>query len=224
MAALNTDVQDRIVWRTRSGNEVDYCASVVWDDLRQGQAEVPWANVVWFPQSVPHHSFLMWLSVQKKLKTQDIMSRWSSSGKTNFNLMCCSLCTTGLDSHEHLFFECPYATQVWNGIKDKADIGAIPNIWERIYDHLLQFAKFGRAKHIIGKILVGAAAYFVWEERNQRLFSTKKRSADQLVEVILTTVRMKLHTMKFKRTSQANNVLQEWRLPRGLLMDEDDGG
>ncbi|XP_022032420.1 uncharacterized protein LOC110933509 [Helianthus annuus] len=205
------------------GKDGDYSATILWDDVRSVQNEVPWAGLVWFSRSIPRQSFFMWLLVNKKLKTQDIMSLWQSLGDTNFNLMCCSLCTSGPESHDHLFFECPFAEQVWDGVKGRAGMEMVQNKWDSIFDHLLQVSNSRNARHVIGKLVVAAAAYFVWQERNQRLFSPK-RTADQLVEVILTTVGIKLHSMRFKRTTQVNAILLEWSLPHGLLMEDDDCG
>ncbi|KAJ0481420.1 hypothetical protein HanIR_Chr13g0642361 [Helianthus annuus] len=98
----------------------------------------------------------------------------------------------------------------------------VHNSWDSIYDHLERYAKSTSARHIIGKLVVSAAAYFVWQERNQRLFSSRKRNAIKLIEVILATVRLKLQSMRFKRTNQIHGILQEWSLPRGLLMEDDD--
>ncbi|XP_021996318.1 uncharacterized protein LOC110893520 [Helianthus annuus] len=204
--------------------QVDVSTSAVWDDIRNGQELVPWNNAIWFPQAIPRHAFIMWLIVNKKLKTQDVMSRWNSSGNANYNLLCCSLCTSGPDSHEHLFFECSFGLQIWNGVKVLAGMEEVCNKWDSIYEYLVRFGSSKSARIVIGKLVVGATAYFVWQERNMRLFSTKKRSASRLVEIILATVRMKLHTMRFKRTGQVERILQEWSLPRGLLFEEDDCG
>ncbi|KAJ0434391.1 hypothetical protein HanIR_Chr17g0881041 [Helianthus annuus] len=151
------------------------------------------------------------------------MSKWNSDS-TNFNLLCCSLCTRGPDSHQHLFFECKFAERVWFGVRDKAGMESVQNKWNVIFDFLVGIANSKMATHVIAKIVVAATAYFVWEERNRRLFSTKRRNEDQLIEVILSTVRMKLHTMKFKRTNQMARVMQDWSLPRGLIMADDDCG
>ncbi|XP_021973659.1 uncharacterized protein LOC110868702 [Helianthus annuus] len=221
--SLNQSRQDKVVWTSRRGHHSEFSAATAWDDLRVGQDEVNWAKVVWFPQAIPRHSFIMWLIVQKKLKTQDVIRGWNSSDNANFNLMCCSLCTSKPDSHEHLFFECGYASSIWNGVKEKAGMSSIQNKWDSILDFLVGNATSTKATHIIAKLVVSATAYFVWEERNRRLFSTK-RSADQLVEVILSTVRLKLHTMKFKTTIHTVRVLQEWALSRGLLITDDDCG
>ncbi|XP_035830107.1 uncharacterized protein LOC110944890 [Helianthus annuus] len=216
--------QDKIEWQTNSGHRLEFNTAIVWNDIRFYQNEVPWANLVWFPQAIPRHSFLTWLFVQRKLKTQDFMSRWISSGNANYNLMCCSLCSSCPDSHGHLFFECGYATTVWNGAKGKADMADLDNDWNTIFQHLLTIAYSKTARNIIAKILVSASTYFIWEERNRRLFSSRKRNACQLVEVILSTVRLKLHTMRFKTTPSTIQVLQEWALPRGLLVPDDDCG
>uniref|UniRef100_A0A251S8W3 Putative reverse transcriptase zinc-binding domain-containing protein n=1 Tax=Helianthus annuus TaxID=4232 RepID=A0A251S8W3_HELAN len=221
---LNPECEDRIVWKSRSGRVGDYNTSEVWDGIRHVQPEISWANVVWFTQSIPRHSFFMCLLIQKRLKTQDVMSKWYSSGNANFNLLCCSLCTRGPDSHEHLFFECYYATQVWNGVKHRAGMETVANNWALILDHLVLHATSSSATRVIGKLVIGAAAYFVWQERNQRLFSGRKWGADQLIDLILTTVRLKLHTMRFKRTTQVHGISQEWSLPRGLILMDDDCG
>ncbi|XP_021996045.1 uncharacterized protein LOC110893236 [Helianthus annuus] len=199
---LNANSRDKLVWKTRVGRQVEFSTTSVWDDVRTTQNEVQWAKVVWFSQAIPRHSFIMWLIVNKKLKTQDIMRTWNSSGNANFNLMCCSLCTSGPDSHEHLFFECGYASDVWNGVKQKADVGTTPNQWHAIFDYLLGIANSKKITHVIVKLLMSTAAYFVWDERNRRLFATKRRNKTQLVDVILSTVRLKLQTMKFKSSLQ----------------------
>ncbi|KAJ0548751.1 putative RNA-directed DNA polymerase [Helianthus annuus] len=216
--------KDEIKWRTRQGVHTGFSSSTVWDDLRTGHDEVQWAKVVWFPQAIPRHAFLMWLILNTKLKTQDIMSRWNASGNANFNLMCCSLCTRGPDSHEHLFFECEYASRVWDGVKDRANMASTQHHWTQILDYLMNIAASKSADHIISKMVVSAAAYFVWDERNARLFSIRKRSRDQLVDIILNTVRMKLQTMRFRASSRTERALQQWRLPRGLLVADDDCG
>ncbi|XP_021985804.1 uncharacterized protein LOC110881999 [Helianthus annuus] len=206
------NMNDKVVWRSSAGKELDYFA----------QNEVQWSSMVWFPQAIPRHSFFLWLLVNKKLKTQDVMARWCASGNINFNLMCCSLCSLGPDSHEHIFFECTYGSQVWNGVKDIAGLSSIANSWDMIFSHLVQVANSKIA--MISKLVVSVAGYFVWQERNFRLFTSKKRSADRLVDIILATVWMKLHTMRFKRTSQVERILQDWSLPRGLIVEDDDCG
>ncbi|XP_021985626.1 uncharacterized protein LOC110881779 [Helianthus annuus] len=156
---LTESTQDKLVWRSRLGIEGDFSTSTVWDDVRHAQNDVSWGKVVWFPQAVPHHSFFMWLLVNRRLKTHDVMAKWSATGNTNFNLLCCSLCMTGPYSHEHLFFECNFASKVGSGVKDRAGMSNISEQWNSIYDHLVGIATSKMAQHVISKLVVAATAY-----------------------------------------------------------------
>ncbi|KAM0027303.1 hypothetical protein Hdeb2414_s0020g00567841 [Helianthus debilis subsp. tardiflorus] len=93
-----------------------------------------------------------------------------------------------------------YASKVWDGVKVRADMGAIPNRWSAIFDYLMGIAKSKKAWHVIAKLVVCASAYFIWNERNRRLFSPQRRNQEQLVNVILSTVRLKLQLMKLVRS------------------------
>ncbi|KAJ0907507.1 putative RNA-directed DNA polymerase [Helianthus annuus] len=178
---LDDATHDKLVWKSRLGNIIDFGTASVWDDIRVTQPEIQWSNLIWFPQAIPRHSFIMWLIIHKKLKTQDVMCKWNTSGNANFNLMCCSLCISGPDSHEHLFFECGYASRVWDGVKAKADMGAISNRWSDIFDHLMGVVNSKKATHVISRLVVSASAYFIWNERNRRLFTRKRRDHDQTI-------------------------------------------
>ncbi|XP_022040990.1 uncharacterized protein LOC110943555 [Helianthus annuus] len=57
--------QDRLEWKTSSGQSVEFNTATAWDAIRFKQNEVSWAKLAWFPQAIPRHSFLMWLLVQK---------------------------------------------------------------------------------------------------------------------------------------------------------------
>ncbi|XP_022019068.1 uncharacterized protein LOC110919098 [Helianthus annuus] len=142
----------------------------------------------------------------------------------NLNLLCCSLCSRGPDSHEHLFYECDVAKHIWYGVRDRAGIGAIQNTWSDIFEYLVSIANSKKAINVIAKLVVGATVYFVWEERNRRLFTPKRRTKEQIIEVVFSTVRMKLHTMRFQNSVHTARVLQDWSLPRGLLVADDDCG
>lgn len=50
-------------------------------------------------------------------KAQDVLRLWDVSDSTNLNLFQCPLCELQLDSHNHLFFECVFSSQVWNHVK-----------------------------------------------------------------------------------------------------------
>ena len=213
---------DSLIWCNQDGKELGYSASNVWDMIRSRHNEVSWVNVVWSSKCIPRHSFLLWLVMLRKLKTHDMMRPWDVGGAVNLNLVCCSLCHTGPDSHEHLFFQCGYSHRVWLLIREGAGMSNIPGYVNDIVEHLIPISKGNAVLGVIGRLVLASSVYFVWQERNQRMFSNKARTPEQLVEVILNTVRMRLATIKFRNSPKIARLLEQWRLPKCLLMDGDD--
>ncbi|GKE80612.1 hypothetical protein Tco_1550612 [Tanacetum coccineum] len=130
----------------------------------------------------------------------------------------CSLCEGVPDSHDHLFFECPFASGIWNRIKGMADLGSsATNVYDIIHN-LLPFVKRRTTRSVIAKLVVAATAYYVWQERNWRLFKKGKRSSDQIVECILSTIRLKLLSCKLKKSKSGESLARLWDLPEAVFV------
>ncbi|GKE78703.1 hypothetical protein Tco_1544823, partial [Tanacetum coccineum] len=66
------------------------------------------------------------------------------------------------DLHDHLFFECPFARDVWDQMKVIAGLDfANPNIYAIITD-LLPIASRRSMLSVVAKLVVAASAYFIW--------------------------------------------------------------
>jgi hypothetical protein len=60
---------DKPVWTiARNGA---YVSSDTWNFLRKKKPEVEWWPLVWFPQAIPKHAFLLWLFMRNRLSTGD---------------------------------------------------------------------------------------------------------------------------------------------------------
>ncbi|GJR94679.1 RNA-directed DNA polymerase, eukaryota, reverse transcriptase zinc-binding domain protein, partial [Tanacetum coccineum] len=171
------------------------------------------------PSSQEHglllHAINLWLIVRKKLKTQDLIPAWDVSDSLGG---VCSLCKGVPNSHDHLFFECPFASGIWNRIKGMADLGSSAiNVYDIIHN-LLPFVKRRTTRSVIAKLVVAATAYYVWQERNWRLFKKGKRSSDQIVECILSTIRLKLLSCKLKKSKSGESLARLWDLPEAVFV------
>nr|GEV90679.1 hypothetical protein [Tanacetum cinerariifolium] len=108
---------------------------------------------------------------KQRLRTQDCLRRW----EVNYDLaVVCPLCETQPDSHEHLFFDCPFSQQVRSRVQQIAGLTGAGPFLASITTHLLPIAKRKSSKSCIGKLVVAAAAYFIWHERNSWLFNKVK--------------------------------------------------
>ncbi|GJY23016.1 putative reverse transcriptase domain, reverse transcriptase zinc-binding domain protein [Tanacetum coccineum] len=71
---------------------------------------------------------------------------------------------------------------------------------------------------VIAKLVVAASAYYVWQERNWRLFQKGKRSIDQVVECIKSVVRLKLLSCKLKKSKSGESMAKLWDLPEAVFV------
>lgn len=72
---------------------------------------------------------------------------------------------------------------------------------------------------VVAKLVFAASTYFIWQERNLRLFEKKKRKKEQVIELILNTVRLKLLSFWYKKTRRAISMRVKSDLPNTLIHD-----
>ncbi|GKE79140.1 hypothetical protein Tco_1545260, partial [Tanacetum coccineum] len=101
---------------------------------------------------------------------------------------------------------------VWDHLKRLTGIPNIPSGLDAIVDFLSLMAKMRYVRSVISKLVFAASCYFIWKERNSRLFMKKKRSQDQVIDVIKSTVRLKLLSCRFKRTKHVQMLSHLWEL------------
>ncbi|GKE55263.1 reverse transcriptase domain, reverse transcriptase zinc-binding domain protein [Tanacetum coccineum] len=160
------------------------------------------------------HAVNLWLVIKKRLKTQDLLRSWDILGNLAMNF---PLCASQPDSHEHLFFECTFSKQIWWHVKDLAGLSNLAPSLDLIINAITHIAKRRTTRSVIAKLVVAAAAYFIWQERNSRLFKKSKRSEDQLVECITSSVRLKLISCRFKKSRDSLDLMRRWKISDSVL-------
>lgn len=211
---IRDDARDSLVWRNIHGNLKDFSVSQVWDDIRHRDSKVKWYSMVWFPSCIPRHAINLWLIIRRKLKTQDLVPMWDASDSLG---MVCSLCESVPDSHDHLFFVCPFAKGIWDRVKDCAGLAHYTaNVYD-IIQSLMPIMNRRTTNSVVAKLVVAASTYYVWQERNWRLFKKGKRSPDQIVECIKSSVRLKLLSCKLKKSKNGERLARLWGLPEAVF-------
>nr|GEY92407.1 hypothetical protein [Tanacetum cinerariifolium] len=109
---LNVHANDSLFWRDLNNVEVDFLVAVVWDSIRPHSTSFSWYKLVWYPQSIPRHAILLYLAIKQKLKTRDSVKQWDVGSNTELNVLRYPLYNMQPYSHDHLFFECIFSTQV----------------------------------------------------------------------------------------------------------------
>ncbi|XP_024963616.1 uncharacterized protein LOC112503869 [Cynara cardunculus var. scolymus] len=108
----------------------------------------------------------------------------------------CSLCRQCMDSHFHLFFQCPYAREVWDSILHVMALTDMPSTWDLFMETISDSNRC--PKRLKQKLAVAASVYYIWQERNRRLFTGESRTSLQLVKVIDDAISMRVDWLSRK--------------------------
>ncbi|GJV35153.1 reverse transcriptase zinc-binding domain-containing protein, partial [Tanacetum coccineum] len=96
----------------------------------------------------------------------------------------CALCKQD-DSHEHLFFNCANFTK----------LHASNIIW-----------------NVVRRLVIVVVVYSVRKERTARLFSESKRIEDEIIQMIIETIKKKMMSLRVKDTLALKKVEKNWTI------------
>ncbi|GJX69189.1 hypothetical protein Tco_0304916 [Tanacetum coccineum] len=94
----------------------------------------------------------------------------------------------------------PRGFKVWFHLRDLAGLPSIQPSIDLIMDAITPTANRCTSKSVISKLVLVVAAYFMWKERNESLFKGLKRSSAQVIECVVSAVRLKLMSCRFKKS------------------------
>ncbi|GJY19624.1 retrovirus-related pol polyprotein from transposon TNT 1-94, partial [Tanacetum coccineum] len=135
--------------------------------------------------------------VNGRLKTHDKMGVWK--GKEDLK---CVFCKKVQDSHNHLFFECDFSSVIWKRLKDMVKLDHAPLKWSDIQRYVLSRPINKSMWSVLQRLVIGAAIYFEWKERNIRTFQDKIRNVDVVCNLIKDTVRLRVLSLSLKDFAQ----------------------
>ncbi|GKC14629.1 RNA-directed DNA polymerase, eukaryota, reverse transcriptase zinc-binding domain protein [Tanacetum coccineum] len=134
---LKENCKDCDVWITRLGKELKFKIGEVWKDLCRNNAKVDWCSMVWFPQAIPRHAFVLWLAYKRRgVMRPDRMA--IGKGRKDDNLK--SMSNYGghvEDSHNHLFFSCEFSKVIWKELNQMLK----SELWQERNDRLFKNEK-----------------------------------------------------------------------------------
>ncbi|PKU72054.1 tRNA pseudouridine38/39 synthase [Dendrobium catenatum] len=138
------------------------------DEFHADYADCCWNRMVWHKRNALKFFVFAWLANVGGLKTADALRIRNIMVPT----LCC-LCQNGDETLSHLFFECSYSFSILTAlIKGMATFLLRPNILQ-IYDWLN--GSFNGNVDVLNfyKLVLSAIIYFLWKERNNRIFGNQ---------------------------------------------------
>ncbi|MFS7982761.1 hypothetical protein Hanom_Chr10g00966601 [Helianthus anomalus] len=102
------------------------------------------------------------------------------------------------------------------------DMGSVNDTWTSIMQWMELNDNSRTLEHIVCNILVAASTYFIWQERNNRLFSQVQRNASVLSKVIIDTVWLRIMGFRISRDPKQKKLVDRWMISK-KNMDIDPG-
>ena len=88
--------------------------------------------------------------------------------------MVCLLCYSDIDSHDHLFFKCPYSSQLWNRVLQKTKMSDTCTSWGGVIEGFAGCYNGNSIASVVRRLCLATCVYLVWQERNNILFGDIK--------------------------------------------------
>jgi hypothetical protein len=151
--------------------------------------------------------------MRNRLSTGDCLASWGFNGNVQ-----CLFCRNGMDSCEHLFFECSFSHCIWKVGMHRCIVDNTPR-WEEVMSLGSRNWKGNSLHATLCKLVLSSSVYNLWSSRNEIKHNGHPKTEEQLLMVIFWEVRSRiLGKGKFPK-SQANVVIcQAWNILADLLI------
>ncbi|KAL0283758.1 UNVERIFIED_CONTAM: Retrovirus-related Pol polyprotein from type-1 retrotransposable element R2 [Sesamum radiatum] len=126
----------------------------------------------------------------------------------------CVLCQDGVpESHEHLFFMCPFASECIRAIRREVFFHWPYYNWSSV----IRWASARwRGKHVVNaayRALFASLVYHLWQERNSRIFQHSSRPTEEIVRMVVSETRDLIICKQLPRTVSTRGLYRLWRIP-----------
>lgn len=107
--------EDSVVWNLTANGR--FSIKSAWNALRRVRTPHPvvnWSKVIWFKHAVHRWSIIQWMTVLGSLSTRDRLLKLGMLVDAQ-----CVMCSAANETHEHLFFQCSFSSQVWKSVQQR---------------------------------------------------------------------------------------------------------
>lgn len=181
--------------------------------MRGTGVRVHWADLLWGPHNIPKASFVTWMAILGRLNTGDRLNLFGISQSPE-----CVFCKDPCESHNHLFFNCPFSSKIWASILSKLDVSWPIVEWPDITKHMALSVRGKSIKAIIIKLAFTCTVYHVWIARNNRVFRKDNVPEEIVLKSIVDMIRFRVMSMtNLARHTNDGWFLHTWRIPASIL-------
>jgi len=181
---------------------------LAWQVCKLQHAPFPFFDILWHPRHFPKWCYCLYRALLNKLPTRDRLFRFRIIEDT-----VCVLCRQEQETNTHLFFDCQFTKYIWSLCKLKLGFGnsQMGSISEEAVGLQLKF-KAKDTLYSLSKLLLAAAVWNIWQERNRRIFQNQELNKVLVFRRLYDDIHILMRTCHWKtcKDSTKNNILSNW--------------
>ncbi|KAG7541478.1 Reverse transcriptase zinc-binding domain [Arabidopsis thaliana x Arabidopsis arenosa] len=201
----NQEQEDKVLWRGKGDVfKTSFSTKDTWNHIRTNSNQVAWHKGLWFRHSTPKYSFCAWLAMRNRLSTGDRMQSWN-----NGSVVKCMFCSTPVETRDHLFFSCSYATEVWTATARNVFQARFSTDWPTIENYISETSA-DRVQSFLERYTFQATIHMLWKERNARRHGEVPNTTTSLINWIDKQVRNQFAVIRITGDGRYDKGLQAW--------------
>ncbi|GJU97187.1 hypothetical protein Tco_1326458 [Tanacetum coccineum] len=110
-----------------------------------------------------------------------------------------------------LFFTCEFSNGAWNELLKLLNV-RLGDSLDQIIIEMKALPLNKNIWSIVRMIVCNAVVYYIWQERNNRIFKNEKRDKDTIINIVKETVGMKLLGLRVKESITVKEVKGRWNI------------
>ncbi|XP_075076894.1 uncharacterized protein LOC142163500 [Nicotiana tabacum] len=144
--------------------------------------KVHWKALVMLTGILPKQQFILWMAIQRRLATVDRLANWGIQVTHS-----CVLCGCDIEeTHDHLYFECPYSQSLWSGMLEWLSYRRKVENWEDEVQWLTTNVNNRNPRKTLLGVVFAAVVYHIWMKRNERRFQNQRREVkDRAKDIVM---------------------------------------
>ncbi|PWA70619.1 reverse transcriptase zinc-binding domain-containing protein [Artemisia annua] len=128
--------------------------------------------------------------------------------------VCCANLDLSTSCIDQSLCSCNFSKSIWDNLKPLCKLDDLSGIWAEIVLGLSIRIANNSIWSVVQRLVFGAAVYYIWQERNIRIFQHVYRTEETVFKIIVNTVRYKLMGLNIKNSREVLKVAEIWKLPQ----------
>lgn len=128
------------------------------------------------------------------------------------------LCDSDNENHEHLFFQCRYASSLWRDVLSFNRVSIQNMDMHQLVSWVVQNRKGKNFQHKLFKLSLCTVVYYILQERNSGLFQTKAKRVIDLLRNLVEDTRWRVASWnKIENNRNSQTIICAWDFSPRIL-------